>query len=255
MKNSSFMRINNIFLFLCLFFLTSTSNLYAQDEFDEGIDLDFDDEEGIMWGDEESADDTFDDFFVEEDDFFTNDEESFDDLDEFLEEDEEIIEEVELVSNEQETINYGYDINISSSSPSYVNNTLMTWNSFVDFKIGVDTPFTLRLSSITFRLGAEIMTYSFKNYLPKGGKFNGLGLMGMLIMPAGTSDFTISGGFLGSSPAISLGQSFGIPYGENIVFKISSRANFLTSVPEEMKQYGSQASWFEGSFTVSYSLR
>ena len=52
MKNSSFMRINNIFLFLCLFFLTSTSNLYAQDEFDEGIDLDFDDEEGIMWGDE-----------------------------------------------------------------------------------------------------------------------------------------------------------------------------------------------------------
>ena len=54
------------------------------------------------------------------------------------------------------------------------------------------------------------MTYSFKNYLPKGGKFNGLGLMGMLIMPAGTSDFTISGGFLGSSPAISLGQSFGI---------------------------------------------
>ena len=99
MKNSSFMRINNIFLFLCLFFLTSTSNLYAQDEFDEGIDLDFDDEEGIMWGDEESADDTFDDFFGEEDDFFTDDEESFDDLDEFLEEDEEIIEEIETVSN------------------------------------------------------------------------------------------------------------------------------------------------------------
>ena len=125
MKNSSFMRINNIFLFLCLFFLTSTSNLYAQDEFDEGIDLDFDDEEGIMWGDEESADDTFDDFFGEEDDFFADDEESFDDLDEFLEEDEEIIEEVELVSNQQETIDYGYDINISSSSPSYVNLSLI----------------------------------------------------------------------------------------------------------------------------------
>ena len=89
MKNTSFVRIKYLLLFFFLFSLTSISSLYAQEEFDEGIDFDFDDEEGIMWGDdEESNDDTFDDFFSDEDDFFSDDEESFDDLDEFLEEDE-----------------------------------------------------------------------------------------------------------------------------------------------------------------------
>ena len=256
MKNTSFMRIKYLLLFFFLFSLTSISSLYAQEEFDEGIDFDFDDEEGIMWGDdEESNDDTFDDFFSDEDDFFSDDEESFDDLDEFLEEDEEIVEEFETASNQQDVIEYGYEINLSSSSPSYVNNTLMNWNSFVDFKIGFDTPFTLKLSSITFRLGAEIITYSFKNYLPVGGKFSGLGFMGVLTIPAGTSNFTISGGLLSSSPAFSVGQSFGIPYGDNIVFKISSRANFLISPPDNLKEYGAQASWLEGAFTFSYLIR
>ena len=256
MKNTSFMRIKNIFLILFLIFLSSSTYIFAQDEFDEGIDFDFDDEEGIMWGDEdESSDESFDDFFGEEDDFFSEDEDSFDDLDEFLDEDEEILEEVLQASNRQQVIDYGYEINLSSSSPSYVNKTLMTWNSFVDIKLGVDTPFTLTLYSLTFRLGAEITTYSFKNYLPTGGKFSGLGFMGVLIIPAGSSNFLISGGLIGSTPTISLGQSFGISYGDNIIFKISSRANMLASVPDQLKQYGTKASWFEGALTVSYLLR
>ena len=79
--------------------------------------------------------------------------------------------------------------------------------------------------------------------------------MGVLVIPAGSSHFLISGGLIGSTPAISLGQSFGIPYGDNIIFKISSRANMLATVPEQLKQYGTKASWFEGALTVSYLLR
>ena len=55
MKNTSFMRIKYLLLFFFLFSLTSISSLYAQEEFDEGIDFDFDDEEGIMWGDDEES--------------------------------------------------------------------------------------------------------------------------------------------------------------------------------------------------------
>ena len=46
MKNTSFVRIKYLLLFFFLFSLTSISSLYAQEEFDEGIDFDFDDEEG-----------------------------------------------------------------------------------------------------------------------------------------------------------------------------------------------------------------
>ena len=229
--------------------------LFAQEE---------EEEEGIIWGEEEEGFD--EDFFDEDEDFFDEGEESFDDefgveeefgdeLDEFLEEDELLEEEFEEEEFEEDLVDFGYNVRLSAASPSFVNKTLMTWNSFLDIRLGADLPFTFRLGPIRMRLGAEVVTFKFENYLPVGGNFNGVGIYGMVTFPAGPSDMHVGAGILGSSPALVLGQSFGISYRDNIILKLGTRATMLANPPEQLKEIGSAAAWLEGFFTVAYSLQ
>ena len=224
--------------------------------------------EGIIWGEEEEGFD--EDFFGEDEEFFDEEffdegeelfedefgvEEEFgDELDQFLEEDELLEEGFEEESFDEEPVDFGYNVRLSVASPSYVNNTLMTWNSFMDVRLGADLPFSFRVGPIRMRLGAEVVTYKFENYLPVGGKFNGVGIYGMMTFPAGPSDMHLGVGVLGSSPAVVLGQSFGIPYRENIILKLGTRATMLANPPEQIKAIGPAAAWLEGFFTVVYSL-
>ncbi len=228
--------------------------LYAQEE---------EEEEGIIWGEEEEGFD--EDFFGEDDEFFDEGEESFDDefgledefgdeMDEFLEEDELLEEEFVEEEFDEEPVDFGYNVRLSAASPSFVNNTLMTWNSFLDVRLGADLPFTFSLGPIRMRLGAEVVTYKFENYLPEGGTFNGVGIYGMVTFPAGPSDMHVGVGVLGSSPAVVLGQSFGIPYTDNIILKLGTRVTMAANPPEQIKEIGPAASWLEGFFTVVYSL-
>jgi len=241
-----------------LFFLLLTAAVgfepaYAQEE-EEG--------EAIIWGDEEEGID--EDFFDEDEEFFDEDEELFDDafpeddfgdeLDDFLIDEEPMEEEFDQEMAEDDIIDFGYTVRLSAASPAFVNNTLMTWNSLIDLRFGADLPFTFRLGPIRFRLGAEVVTYKFINYLPEGGEFSGVGVYGMVTFPAGPSDMHGGIGMLGSSPAVVVGQSFGIPYADNIIFKMGTRATFTLTAPEQLQETGPRATWFEGFFTVVYNL-
>ena len=242
--------------FLCLLFCTvavGLSPLCAQEE-EEG--------EAIIWGEEEEG--IGDDFFGEDEEFFDEGEELFDDefpeddfgdeLDDFLVDEEPMEEEFGEEAPEEESIDLGYAVRLSAASPAFVNNTLMTWNSLIDVRFGADLPFTFRLGPIRMRIGAEVVTYKFINYLPEGGEFSGVGVYGMVTFPAGPSEMHGGVGFLGSAPAVVVGQSFGIPYADNIIFKMGTRATLTLTAPEQLKEIGPRATWFEGFFTVVYSL-
>ena len=252
----SFRELRFLYVLFTLFVCFGLHPIFAQEE--EG--------EAIIWGEDEEGID--EDFFGDDDEFFDEsedlegdefeddefgDDEFDDELDEFLEE--EPIEDLFIEESiEEAPLDMGYAIRLSASSPSFVNNTLMTWNSLVDVRFGADLPFNFQLGPLRMRLGAEVVTYKFVNYMPEGGEFSGVGIYGMVTFPAGPSDMHAGVGFLGSSPGLVLGQSFGIPYTDEIMFKMGTRATIALNLPDQLKESGSQATWFEAFLTVVYKL-
>ena len=252
----SFRELRFLYVLFTLFVCFGLHPVFAQEE--EG--------EAIIWGEDEEGID--EDFFGDDDEFFDEsedlegdefeddefgDDEFDDELDEFLEE--EPIEDLFIEESiEEAPLDMGYAIRLSASSPSFVNNTLMTWNSLVDVRFGADLPFNFQLGPLKMRVGAEVVTYKFVNYMPEGGEFSGVGIYGMVTFPAGPSDMHAGVGFLGSSPGLVLGQSFGIPYTDEIMFKMGTRATIALNLPDELKESGSQATWFEAFLTVVYKL-
>ena len=252
----SFRELRFLYVLFTLFVCFGLHPIFAQEE--EG--------EAIIWGEDEEGID--EDFFGDDDEFFDEsedlegeefeddefgDDEFDDELDEFLEE--EPIEDLFIEESiEEAPLDMGYAIRLSASSPSFVNNTLMTWNSLVDVRFGADLPFNFQLGPLKMRVGAEVVTYKFVNYMPEGGEFSGVGIYGMVTFPAGPSDMHAGVGFLGSSPGLVIGQSFGIPYTDEIMFKMGTRATIALNLPDELKESGSQATWFEAFLTVVYKL-
>ena len=253
----SFRELRFLYVLFTLFVCFGLHPIFAQEE--EG--------EAIIWGEDEEGID--EDFFGDDDEFFDEsedlegdefeddefgDDEFGDELDEFLEEEEPIEDLFIDESIEEAPLDMGYAIRLSASSPSFVNNTLMTWNSLVDVRFGADLPFNFQLGPLKMRVGAEVVTYKFVNYMPEGGEFSGVGIYGMVTFPAGPSDMHAGVGFLGSSPGLVIGQSFGIPYTDEIMFKMGTRATIALNLPDQLKESGSQATWFEAFLTVVYKL-
>ena len=139
-------RVANVapFLFLgwmpCLlvvFLLTPLENIYAQD-----------DDSGEFWGEEEEDEEFFeeDEEFLEEDEEFEDDPDAFFDEeegDEFYEDEgefeEDEFDEGDLSSTElsDAAMKVGYTLTIHGASPGLVSHALYTYNSFVNFRLGV----------------------------------------------------------------------------------------------------------------------
>lgn len=254
-------------LMVCL--IASPHSASAQDE----------DEEGIFWGEEDEAfeDEGFfgddEELFDEEEGFFEEDEgeleeedlgedeEFFDEaeeseFDEFLEEEEEAADEEDEsgVGLAREAEQEGFTIQLSAASPGYVNSTLMTWNSFLDFRVGLELPFLLRLGPIKFRLGLEVGSFKFENYLPVGGVFKGVSGAAVVSFPAGPSRVKLGVGITGSSPSLVASQSMGIPVGESLIMRIGVRSTAAANPPPQLKTYGSVAAWLDGFVALAYTL-
>lgn len=222
-------------------------------------------DEGIFWGEEEDLEGfEEDEEFLEEDEEFLEEDEGFLDEegeflleeDEFFEEDLGEEEEAEQTGVEfaEEAIREGFTVQLSAASPTYVNNTLMTWNSSTDIRVGIDLPFLMRIGPIRFRLGAEVATFSFKNYLPVGGEFGGVGILGIVTFPAGPSSVQVGVGVMGSSPAFVVAQSFGLSVANLFDLRIGVRSTNAFNLPEDMNATGARASWLDGFVAVGYTM-
>ena len=166
MKQGSHISLPIYFILGLLLVFTPFTNLSAQDEEDDSV-------EEIFWGDEEEdegLDEEFDfdeelgdedlEGFEFEEDFGEDEglEEDFGDDEEFDDEefDDEFAEDFEEPeeSTQEAAQRMGYTLNLSGSSPGFVNHQLQSYNSGVDFRATFEFPMLLRMGPFRFRLGA-----------------------------------------------------------------------------------------------------
>ena len=212
-------------LLLFIFLLTPLDNIYAKD----------DDTGEIFWGEDEEEDE---EFFEEDEEFLEDDEEFDEDPDEFFDEEEgedefvedefeeEEFDEEELSSTElsDEAMKVGYTLTIHGASPGLVSHSLYTYNSFVNFRIGVELPILMQVMGIRFRLGGELGTVKFEDYYPPAtATYSGMMLIGLVSIPAGASQVKLGGGLVGSSVGMIVESTYGLTIGNALGARLGMR--------------------------------
>ena len=201
---------------------------FSEDE--EGLDgFDFDDE----FGDDEFGDDEFGD-------------EGFDDFSEDFEEEEEDVGEA--------ASRLGYTLNLSGSSPGFVNHQLQTYNSAVDVRLSFEMPILLQIAGIRFRLGAEVGNFNFKNYLPRGGEFKGVHATGILSFPAGPGQVKLGAGLVGSGMGIIAENSYGMTLGNAVDLRIGVRSTTSFGAKDSNEYDLGTVSWMDGILALGFNL-
>ena len=242
---------------LFIFLLTPLENSYAQD----------DDSGEIFWGEDEEEDD---EFFEEDEEFLEDDEEFDDDPDAFFDEEEgedEFVEdefeedefdEGELSSTElsDDAMKVGYTLTIHGASPGLVSHSLYTYNSFVNFRLGVDMPILMQVMGIRFRLGAELGTVKFEDYYPPAtATYSGMTLIGLVSVPAGASQVKLGGGLVSGSIGMIVESTYGFTIGNALGIRIGMRYTGSTGAKNsEDEPFEGPASWLEGVFVLAVTL-
>jgi hypothetical protein len=176
---SFFCILAKVFLLAILFLLVlpTTSVVHAQDPDEEGE---------IFWGsDEEEEDDEYADDeeeYLDEDEY--EDEYEEEDEEEYYEEEDEADEEAEDEEEDEEEYDdedafededtgladeaedLGWSIDVSGSSPRFVNEALMTWNSTINVRASIEAPLLMEVMGMKLRFGAEFGNYGFEDSMP-----------------------------------------------------------------------------------------
>ncbi len=241
---------------LFIFLLTPLDNIYAQDDSGE-----------IFWGDEEEDDEFFeeDEEFFEEDEEFLDEDAFFDEEegeDEFFEDEgefeEDEFDEGELSSTELSDValKMGYTLTIHGASPGLVSHSLYTYNSFVNFRLGVEMPVLMQVLGIRFRLGAELGTMKFEDYYPPAtATYSGMTLIGLVSIPAGASQVKLGGGLVGSSVGIMVESTYGLTIGNALGVRLGMRYTGSTGAKNsDDVAFEGPASWVEGVFVLAITL-
>ena len=242
---------------LFIFLLTPLENSYAQD----------DDSGEIFWGEDEEEDDEFfeeDEEFLEDDEEFDEDPDAFFDEeegeDEFVEDEfeEDEFDEGELSSTDlsDEAMKVGYTLTIHGASPGLVSHSLYTYNSFVNFRLGVDMPILMQVMGIRFRLGAELGTVKFEDYYPPAtATYSGMTLIGLVSVPAGASQVKLGGGLVSGSIGMIVESTYGFTIGNALGIRIGMRYTGSTGAKNsEDEPFEGPASWLEGVFVLAVTL-
>ena len=257
-------RVANVapFLFLgwmpCLlvvFLLTPLENIYAQD-----------DDSGEFWGEEEEDEE----FFEEDEEFFEEDEEFEDDPDAFFDEEEgdefyedegefeeDEFDEGELSSTElsDAAMKVGYTLTIHGASPGLVSHALYTYNSFVNFRLGVEMPILMQIMGIRFRLGGELGTVKFEDYYPPAtATYSGMTLLGLVSIPAGASQVKLGGGLVGGSVGVMVESTYGFTVGNALGVRLGMRYTGSTGAKNSEETTLGVASWLEGVFVLAVTI-
>jgi len=256
-----------MYLFFLFLLAAPTSVSYAQDV----------DEEGEMfWGEEEEDEDTE---YEEDEEYIEDEEEEYEEDDEAEEydedegdedyyegdeEDEEIDYEEEDdydsedvgLADEAETM--GWSIDISGSSPRFVNESLMTWNSSINLRASIEAPFLMQVMGMKFRFGAEFGNYGFEDSMPpKTAELKGITAMGITSFPIGPGKIKAGIGVIGSSVGSMFESSYGIKLGSLSVRVGVRYAKVLTpgaDVKEAFLIEPSTLNWMDGLVAVGINL-
>jgi len=265
MKQGSHISIPIYFILGLLLVFTPFTNLYAQDEEDDSV-------EEIFWGDEEEEglDEEFDfdeelgdedlEGFEFEEDFGDDEgfEEDFGDDEEFDDEefDDEFAEDFEEPeeSTQEAAQRMGYTLNLSGSSPGFVNHQLQSYNSGVDFRATFEFPMLLQMGPFRFRLGAEIGTFKFTNYKPIGGTFSGVHVTGVLSFPAGPGQVRLGGGMIGSGFGVIAENSYGLTLGNALDVRVGLRSTTAFGIKDSKENDLGTASWMDGILVIGVNL-
>jgi len=249
-------------MFVVAIILAPASTIHAQDLDDEDELQEFfgDDDEEFFEDEEDYLDD--EDFDDEEDDEDFDDEEDDDEDDEEEEEDgENSRSNSELEDEEEEAAladradRLGYTIDISGSSPRYVNEELAKWNNdpAMHARISIEFPLLMQLMGAQFRFGGEIGFFGFKDRMPpQTGELKGLTVMGLLAFPAGPGKVKIGGGLAGKAFGVMAEASYGLMIGP-----MDLRFGFRTTEilnAETNEGLPIRAAWQDGLVSIGINL-
>ena len=187
-----------------------------------------------------------DELITDEDDEEFDDEEFDDEFAEDFEEPEE--------STQEAAQRMGYTLNLSGSSPGFVNHQLQSYNSGVDFRATFEFPMLLQMGPFRFRLGAEIGTFKFTNYKPIGGTFSGVHVTGVLSFPAGPGQVRLGGGMIGSGFGVIAENSYGLTLGSGLDVRVGLRSTTAFGIKDSKENDLGTASWMDGILVIGVNL-
>ena len=254
-----------IWIFFGVIYITAPTPIQAQD-------LDDEDELQEFFGDD-------DEFFEDEEDYLDEedfeDEEGEDDEEDFDDEEEEEDDEEESskprkkssrskseLEDEDEDAaladradRLGYTIDITGSSPRYVNEELAKWNNdpAMHARISIEFPLLMQLLGAQFRFGAEFGFFGFKDRMPpQTGELKGLTAMGLLAFPAGPGKVKVGAGLAGKAFGIMAEASYGLMIGP-----MDLRFGFRTTEilnAETNEGLPIRAAWQDGLVSIGINL-
>ena len=236
-----------LWAFLSLLVLAPASSLYAQDP-DEEEDLQ------EFFGDDEE--------FFEDEEEYLEDEEFGDEDEEFADEEEdeeEAEDDAELTDEEAEgqladqADRLGYTIDITASSPRYVNEELLKWNSSVNARVSIEFPLLMQLLGAQFRFGAEIGFFGFEDAMPpQKATLKGITAMGMLAFPAGPGKVKVGMGLAGKAFGLIAEATYGLRIGPMDVRAGARTTEILGAEDSECMPI--RAAWWDGLLSVGINL-
>ena len=236
-----------IWVSLTLLILAPASNLYAQD-LDEEEDLQefFGDDEEFFEDEEEYLED---EEFGDEDEEFADEEED----EEEAEDDAELTDEEAGAELADQADRLGYTIDITASSPRYVNEELLKWNSSVNARVSIEFPLLMQFLGAKFRFGAELGNFGFEDAMPpQKATLKGITAMGMLAFPAGPGKVKVGAGLVGKAFGVMAEATYGLRIGPMDVRAGARTTEVIGAKTNENMPI--RAAWWDGLLSIGINL-
>ena len=228
-----------IWVFLTLLVLAPASNLCAQDP-DEEEDLQ------EFFGDDEE-------FFEDEEEYLEDEEFGEDEEDEGEEEDTELTDEESDAQLADQADRLGYTIDITASSPRYVNEELLKWNSSVNARLSIEFPLLMQLLGANFRFGVEIGNFGFEDAMPpKTATLKGITAMGLMVFPAGPGKVKVGAGLVGKAFGVMAEATYGLRIGPMDVRAGARTTEVIGAKTNENMPI--RAAWWDGLLSIGINL-
>ena len=150
----------------------------------------------------------------------------------------------------------GYTLTLHGASPALVSHSLYTYNSFVNFRLGVEMPILMQIGPLRFRLGAELGTVKFEDYYPPAkAAYSGMTLIGLVSVPAGARQVKVGGGLVSGGVGMIVESTYGFTIGNTLGLRLGMRYTGSPGAKNSEKvAFEGPASWLEGVLVLAITL-